>query len=303
MWKFLIIFILTSNLYALSPTSYFKTDKLLDKINNYDVQVKEIKTLDGGQTEKPLLIITNKEKFVLKPMGQKLEEVLYYIQINEYLRENGLEIHKIIKTKDNGLYIKIDDIYYVLFEYFENFECCAFQDYRKVGELLAKHDNIMLDFPTTFSLYQLTKAEFFRKSLINARDSYYRNILSQVVYRLEQNQQHFLKLNGHFDLNCGNVDNKFRIIDIGFAHYGWRIDNFLHIFFTNAFKCENRDNIAVIKSIVGYNKIAKVQLNFFEISGIFDLIIGYRAREFILGRKSNLLITDLDLLGKIRSAV
>jgi hypothetical protein len=269
---------------------------MLQSIFKKDIKI--IKVFENGRSkEKPVLFEVNGREFVFKYIAENKRDADYFINMNDFMTQNGLSIHTIFMTErfSNGTY--------GVFEYFENFITEPFKDYHKMGQFLAKVDNIVSNYTYNYSPQNENKIEMFKRCIKNNYQNIFTDFLKNNTAHLILNEQYFERLHNHFDFNFGNIDKRFRIIDIGNAHYGWRIDNFLSILYINGFKSKIKGENALLDAISGYNLIAARKLNYFEITGIFDIVAGYTMRANILNRPSNILETNLKTLNNFKIAI
>jgi hypothetical protein len=299
-----LIFILFSSQFSLifdlkkqTLKEYFYNDKfMLPSI--FKQKIKIIKIFNAGVSkEKPILFEVNGRKFVFKFIAESQREADYFININDFMTQNLLPIHKLflVENFENGTY--------GVFEYFENFITKPFKSYYKIGKILATLDNIMRQYKYSYLPKYETKIEMFNRCLALQKEDENIKYLKVVVSNLEITQKYFESIHHHFDLNCGNLDERFRIINLDSAHYGWRIDNFLNILFVNGLKSSLKGETALLDAISGYNSIAAKKLNCYEIIGIFDIVIGYSICAEILNKPDNILQTNLSLLNYFKIAI
>lgn len=284
----------------ISKNNIFVDDKIqLESI--FKQKIKIVKILDSGSSkEKPILFEVEGRKFVFKLISENRKDAEYFIEINDFMSQNLIPIHKLFLVNNfyNGTY--------GVFEYFENFVFAPFRNYHKIGRILAIIDDTMKYFEYNLSNVPKfeTKIEMFNNTLKQTKNKgLYYDYLNISFNCLNFFQKHFYKTHGHFDLNCGNLDTRYRIIDVGYAHYDWRINNFLNILFVNKFKSNISGEDALLQAIIGYNSATRIKLNAYELIGILDIVVGYISRAKLLNKPDNLLQTNIDTLLYFKAAI
>lgn len=280
------------------PKNYtFVDDKIMLK-SIFKQKINILKILGNENSkEKPVLFEVNGRKFVFKFIADNQKDASYFVDLNDFMSQNLLPIHKLflIENFKNGTY--------GVFEYFENFITTPFHNYYKIGRVLATIDNITRKYRYSYTPQYQTKIEMFNEALKLDTTNKYREILDAVTFNLEENQKYFENLHNHFDLNCENLDPRFRIINLKTAHYDWRINNFLNILFVKGLTTGLRGEDSLIQAIHGYNSISENPLNGFEIIGIFDIVIGHCVWSKILNKQNNIVYTNLPALYYLKSAI
>jgi hypothetical protein len=279
----LIIFLITIvQGYCISPKSIFYEKKY--NIGN----IYKIQELSGGNSkEKPLLLFTSTGKYILKPMSHNLKDTKYFAKLVEYLYLKQIKINKLIKTKNNEYYIEIDNIYYMMFEYFENFETKLYQqnDFYKIGEIAAQIFNCTCDLFIIDKKCYLDRAEILQRLI--KKYSKFQNILQDMIDKFNSIKNYFLKSHIHNDLNYRNVDISGRIIDIGLAQYDYRINEFMNIIFGNPDLKRFLDISVfdILNCILGYNSKVIIPLNIFELKGIILILKSKMYEDLLSNRK------------------
>ncbi len=270
---------------------------------DYGLDVLSIKELSGGSCNiKPLLITTlDGKKYVFKFLTYHKKDLLFFLNFNLHLQNNGINIHKIYPTKDNQYFSHYSSrVLYCLFEYFDDFKIEPFSDYFKVGNMLASLDNIMLNFRYQNPRQYKSRIQIMKEVLVKTFDPNQILDIVKIIQFLDIHKDKFLKLCIHNDLHSENVDVNFRIIDIGIAQYDWRICNFINIFFSRG--NSKFDNLELIRSIAGYNQIALKPLNFHEMLGILYVLKSRVYEDLILCKQTFLKGIDCNVLEKYHYA-
>ncbi len=258
----ILILVFSVNLQALAPISMF----LETKEKNI---VKILQLFQGKSGEVPLLIITKQGKYVLKVIAENEKNAEYFVTLNRYWQDE-IRLNKIFLTTDGKYYVEVDNKYYALFEYFENFQSRKYyEDYEfsQIGKLAATIHNI--------NPYIINPRTYFDRSAILSKLPYDPKI-QEVIEKYDKIKKYFFKTHIHNDLHAGNVDQYYRVIDLGIAQYDYRIHEFLKIFWYN-FRDINFNVWNMIDCLISYQKHINIPLNVFEIEGI---ILTIQSRMF-----------------------
>lgn len=149
-------------------------------------KIVSMQVLGGGKNAKPVLVITNKGKYVFKPINQndeginlkgvlKVKPSQYFVDFMKYLADRGIPFVKFIQKDDKSYTIHFGNVDYMCMEFKEgisfmegytpfNIDTLFAQPYnKKMGELAARLHNAQKEHPEYLSdpaLGDVTKMTF-----------------------------------------------------------------------------------------------------------------------------------------------
>ena len=88
-------------------------------VTYWDINLKSIQLIQGGEMALVWKIETDQGPVCLKRLHRREKKALFSIHAQVYLRKKGVRVPKIIPTKRNQLYTKVDSFLFVLYEWIE----------------------------------------------------------------------------------------------------------------------------------------------------------------------------------------
>ena len=254
MKKIIILFIIFNfygNLFALNlpsklPTikfDYFpdtiEEEKLIDFLENqYTLRILDIDRIAGNAF---LITTFRKKEYMFKYLGTDIDKSIYVIRVNFYLKEHGININGVVTTIRNEELLNLNNHYYVLYEYSNDFNKSQIENYFEMGKVLAQMDNLLFNFkyPNVqnffWTIFNFHNEKIHTNLLANSKHNreLFVSIFEMYTF-LSQNEKYFVRVSGNLvaystihearnqenlDLMAGNFNNQYRALDLGETNY------------------------------------------------------------------------------------